>query len=692
MAPGRGSGHEARAWRLRAARHGLPALALLLAAAMVAAPYQMRGPQRLVLGSEAAAPYLSGFSFPETAADGSAYRWSEGEAAIRFTGTGNSPLALRLHLHAARPGASPEVTVLANDTTVAVLRPGGQFTAYDVVVPPAAAGWRGEVVLALRVEPFVAPPDTRALGVALASVELAPLGPVLPPATVLSPVLLAVVGLATLWRARPGRWLLPAAAAAALLAAGWARVWPEQAASTLWLLPAVSWLGGAVAIAGPPLARRLRAARERRPAAFRLALLALVAAAVYLPLARTTGYWGDIEIYMAWTHQVVHHGIHSAYSPDFVAPPNTTPVLLYPFWVAGRIFQGLYSPEFPPPWIDRSGQQYLRFLLRLPALLAVALIASALFLYLRRRGGERLALVAVAAYVFNPGVIFEAPIYGQMGGVHALFMLLAVIALAEGRPGRGWAALAVGMLTKPQAYVFLPLFLVYTWRHLGGRAWWRAGAAAAATSAVVLAPFLYHGTLGQMWERISRVADYHPMLSATAHNLWWLVSLGQGTLSDLLAPAWLPFASYRLIGLGLFGLAYLLVLARLWGDGSPGTLYRASAYVFLAFFMLATQIHENHLIPMFPLLLLVALRDRRLLAVYAAFSVTTAINMFLHYPQVLQVLVPANPSVWGGPELALPRWLNSLAQVSLFAYWTVLFGRETKTAIARGGREGSRLA
>ena len=39
-----------------------------------------------------------------------------------------------------------------------------------------------------------------------------------------------------------------------------------------------------------------------------------------------------------------------------------------------------------------------------------------------------------------------------------------------------------------------------------------------------------------MWDRISHVTDYHPMLSAAAHNVWWLVSLGNGKASDLTAP------------------------------------------------------------------------------------------------------------------------------------------------------------
>jgi hypothetical protein len=123
-------------------------------------------------------------------------------------------------------------------------------------------------------------------------------------------------------------------------------------------------------------------------------------------------------------------------------------------------------------------------------------------------------------------------------------------------------------------------------------------------------------------------------------------------------------------------------LVRVLRDTSSRTLYLSAAFLFLSFFMCATQIHENHLIPMFPLLLLACIGDRKLWQLYVLFAVTATLNMALHYPDILRVLVPQNPDVWGGPEMALPRWLNSLAQVSLFVYFAVVYVRETFTDLS----------
>ena len=62
--------------------------------------------------------------------------------------------------------------------------------------------------------------------------------------------------------------------------------------------------------------------QQSHPLGFWIALIALVAGSIYLPLALTEGYWGDIEIYMAWTYQITHFGIHSRTLP--ISSPHPT--------------------------------------------------------------------------------------------------------------------------------------------------------------------------------------------------------------------------------------------------------------------------------------------------------------------------------------------------------------------------------
>ena len=660
-------------------------------------PYQLPQKSRLEVGTAEAESQISGFSFPETSADGQTFRWSEAEGKLHFSDLANRPLRVRLRFHALRPSNPPTVTVTLNGHPLAALAGSGSFADVEIAANRAQVGMQGNALLAIETTPFQAPPDPRQLGVALAWVEvIADQGLAIPSLPAVQQVLLPLMLVVLTTTFASWRWKLSqtvrllatlfcAAIGAMLLwqAPTWLKAHGWQLAGTLW--------GGTLLLAwGPRLFRSLRATMQRtrlqNPRVFWLAWMVAGFFLLYLPLMRTTGYWGDIEIYMAWTHQIVHHGIHNVYAFDAVARPNTTPGLFYPFWVAGKLFQRFFSPEFPPPWIDRTNQDALRFLLRLPAMLAILLTTWIVYRLGLRKGGRDWAWLSAAAFFLNPAIIFESAYYGQTGTVHGLFMFLGVVGLAEGFPAWGWAALAVGMLTKPQAYLFLPIFGIVTlWRY----GWWRtvrAGLAAGLVAVIMLAPFLLNGTIGELWERISRLTEYHPFLSATAHNIWWLLSLGNGKSSDL---AVLPlfeqlgwsFLTYRTIGLGLVALSLLLVTIRLLRTSSPQKDYLAFAYFFTAFFMFATQIHENHLIPMFPLLLVAAVHDKKSWQLYWLFAIAATLNMALHYPQILQVLVPQNPDVWGGAEMALPRWLSSLFQVGLFVYWSYLYWWRTEEKV-----------
>lgn len=675
-------------WRAGQARWLLVLLGISLA--VLALPYQWRpAGWQIALGSDAAEASLTGFYFVEQA-QGRAFRWSGPQASAAFGNVPNRPLRLHLTLHAARPAVSPAVDVLVNGRQVGQVTPGGEFAEFSLPVPRSAVGASGSVAVALAVEPFVAPPDTRELGAAVAALSLAPAGgPAIPPWPLLWP--LGLTALALAWLLAQTRLGWPAIAALVVVAAlaYTAAAVAKPAALQRWAgwLPLAALLLGALGLGGPAALRWAATLPRRRPTLFWGTLMAVAFLAIALPLATTPGYWGDIEIYMAWTHQITTYGIHTAYSPQFIEPPNTTPVLLYLFRPAGEIYRRFFAPDFPPTWIVRDNLLPLRFLLRIPALLATLLIAALVYRELRRDWGVKIGLVAAAAYLFNPAVIFESAYYGQTGAVHALFMLASIVLLARGRCGLSWAALAAGVLTKPQATVFLPLLVLLTLRRFGWRGALAGLAGAAATGVALLLPFMIHGTLGEMWSRVSRPAGYHPVLSATAHNLWWLVSFGNGKASDLGMPPLLdrlgwPIFTFRAIGLALFGLAYLLVLVRTWHDQRREVLYAAAAYLFLAFCMLATQIHENHVIPMFALLLLATPGDRRLRWIYGALAITATVNMALHFPEILHRIVPQNPDIWGGQELFWPRWLNAAAQVAIFVYWTAIFARDTWAGVS----------
>jgi Gpi18-like mannosyltransferase len=265
------------------------------------------------------------------------------------------------------------------------------------------------------------------------------------------------------------------------------------------------------------------------------------------------------------------------------------------------------------------------------------------------------SLVAASAYLFNPAVIFDSAYWGQTQAVHTLFMLLALIATDRRAYVWAGAALSTAVLTKPQALAIVPLILMLAVREHG---WWRLSIAASLTALLIVAPFLVAGNIDGVYAQYLNTAQYDPVLSANAHNLWWLVSGGHGRISDASPGATIDF---RTAGLLLFACATLLSLVAVWRQREA--LFLAAAYQSLAFFMVNTQIHENHLLPMFASLVIVATLDQKVWWLYSGFAFTALANMALHDPALITWL--------GYPDLAIPRLLNAAAQVALFIAFTL---------------------
>ncbi len=99
-------------------------------------------------------------------------------------------------------------------------------------------------------------------------------------------------------------------------------------------------------------------------------------------------------------------------------------------------------------------------------------------------------------------------------------------------------------------------------------------------------------------------------------------------------------------------------------------LFLAASYQSLAFYMLNTQIHENHSLSMFAPLVIALALDQRAWWLYGAFTFTAVANMALHDPSLFIWAGYPEDEIYGGPAFALPRWLNAAAQTVLFAVFT----------------------
>jgi Gpi18-like mannosyltransferase len=620
-------------------------------------------------------------------------RWTEARSGVWLPGLGGGNLSWRvgLSLSGPRPGrfATPaHVIVRANGAMLGEFHAQNQGQDYEWEIRPWQLRVNGDLLLEIDSSTFKPSSDDREFGVSITHVWLTRSGGIALPSVRGFLLTLALVGCcAALLRMSstagliPTRamkmadflnplrntwaWILVAVWLLIILARSWnhpqAAWWLQTLTFGLLLITALIWL-----------IARVVSGSLTRDQVLRTLILFIIAALVRIPFDLGRGYegdiasygkQGDIATYIALTWKTVSYGIHSAYLQINGSPPSDNPpVLLYPFWFLGWLYEQLISPLFGR---TRLGDpDMLRFMLRLPGLAADLVAGALIFRVLRQRNSISFntAFLAAGAYLFNPALIFDSAYWGQTAAIHALLMLLSMIAADRRCYDWAGAALAAAILTKPQAIAIAPLILVLAVRERGGL---RLAAGAGVATVLITAPFILAGSEASVVQEYAQTTRYHPFVAPNAHNLWWFVTGGQGWQrdTDLIGPV-----SFRSAGLLIFTAATLLSLILVWRD--RGSLFLAAAYQALAFFMLNTQIHENHLLAMFAPLVIACVLDRQIWWFYGAFALTSVANMTLHDPKLFAWLGYPSNEIYGGPALAAPRWFNAAVQTLLFVAFT----------------------
>ena len=402
------------------------------------------------------------------------------------------------------------------------------------------------------------------------------------------------------------------------------------------------------------------------------AAIILLALALRLAISPSYGYMGyeaDLIEQKQAMHRAITLGFHEIYTANSLNDPaitggewqggyfiNWPPVIVYLRYVPGLVYKTLHPREFELWNSEINYFQMLRSGLgarlassrgfsiaaKLPCILADVLLAVGLFFYTLRRAGPKPALAATAALALSPGLILESAHWGQPDAVWALLLVLSLFLVQRGEVEFGLIAYALAGLTKPQPAAMFFLLLYLTLSTAPFRRAVVAGALALATGALVYAPFLLHGTFTESVSvMLQSIFGGEPFVASNANNLWWLIYGGRGyEVPDTIQ----VIGSLTPRNLGLIGFVSANAFAiwrlhgyRRWREDAP-TVFLAASFIIMSFFSLNTELHENHMMAVVPLLAFSLPGDRRRWIPFALLSTTLLVNLALFDFSVLKGL------------------------------------------------------
>jgi dolichyl-phosphate-mannose--protein O-mannosyl transferase/Gpi18-like mannosyltransferase len=343
----------------------------------------------------------------------------------------------------------------------------------------------------------------------------------------------------------------------------------------------------------------VRAPARQASLTWGLPALLLVGLAVRLFFIGDEGFKTDVSTYAAWAIGLSEHSFAKFYSTIGFA--DYPPGYFYILAVVGHLWHLFFAAH------DRSFA-VLRDFVKLPAILADLGVGALLYAVVRRFSNAGVGLAAAALYLLNPATIYVSAIWGQVDSISGGLALLAIYALLRSEEFEGraqfawivfaWLAFAYSLLIKPQAAVLLPLLVAFAFVDPQRRRARLVASAAGIGAAILLALLLtepFHpsnpiAAFGWLWERYLYGANVYQYNSVNAFNLWAVRGL-----------LWVP-DTQPILGLQQYYWGILLVLSavalivwRYLQARTSQALLEGCAIATLAFFVLATRMHERYL-------------------------------------------------------------------------------------------------
>jgi Gpi18-like mannosyltransferase len=399
---------------------------------------------------------------------------------------------------------------------------------------------------------------------------------------------------------------------------------------------------------GSPAASERATAEEQEARWSRREIWALAGAfvlgiAIRVVLLPTRGLPDDVDQFVGWVHIIATKGLGGIYDEKVTFGP----VMPYIWGLLAAL-----DPVFKT--VTNGSDPAVSAAIKLPASIADLGMAALIAYALRARPGW--AVVGASVILLHPAVIDLSAWWGQYESIYLLSALAGVVLAIEGRLGWAAAAVALSLMTKPQAVPLLIPFAAWFWATGGWRGVIKASAIGVAVIVVLWLPFLAAGGpanyLRNLGEYQGEIFNY---LSLRAWNLWWLVQegfAGGGFIRDdnaVLGPVTLRHVGYAFAV--LLDLAIGLVIIR-----RPGlrTLALGLAASVLVFFSLATQMHERYAYGALVFLALVLAEPAARWLAFA-FGVVFTLNLLAAIPPTPQIgsLLPVSGALGIAGSIAM---------------------------------------
>lgn len=324
-----------------------------------------------------------------------------------------------------------------------------------------------------------------------------------------------------------------------------------------------------------------------------------------LAIRLVLSFFGTLKLdqgtFIGWSDTLVKNGFSNFYKgwSDYL------PGYLYVLWLLGKARGAV--PDV--------------LLYKLPAILADLATGFLIYKIVGKLKNSKWGLIASALYIFNPAILVNSTLWGQVDSITSLLSILSIY-FAPINFLLSSFFLAFGTLIKPQvAFIAVVVFLIMIKNK------WKLKKISTyvflSLTIFVLGfvPFAAGSNIFRfIFERLSISSGQYPYTSINAFNFWGI--FGFWNKESSVFPPMIAGTVLTLVILGFISF-------KVWRK--KGWEYLSAGVIFLASFLFLSRIHERHLLPVFAPLIISASLIPDLLIPYIGLSLTYLANMYYSY-------------------------------------------------------------
>jgi len=393
----------------------------------------------------------------------------------------------------------------------------------------------------------------------------------------------------------------------------------------------------------------------------------------------------DVLRYKDWARISYVYGLAETYKTEHITfgtlPNNQPPGLLYILSASYRLHIQLSKMLLRViPYSEKVNAllngPVMSFMLRLPSIISDCLIGILIFLFLKRFNRKRGVLLAPSLFLFNPVVIYNSAVWGQVDAIVNVSFLFSFWLLFNKHTFLSILLFSLCILTKFSLLYMTPFYLLFWSRELKN-IWnyFHATVLASVAGIIFILPistnpflwflhFISNNTTGEMTN-----------ITAFAMNVWWVIFrpfISIGNPNNLFS-----FSEVRLINSPDSSTLWLGVPLFRWAVGLfivfciPLflSIYKRKnlsiQYIFLVLtncsllaFILLPQMHERYMYPAFIFLAFSSVFFCRFIISYVILSILNMINVYIVWHPMTIPFFPYQ--IWTGIWF---QWLISLCTV-----------------------------